>query len=75
MHVIDLDFVSNSQQTLECIAKEVEIQPLPPPLLLDDSNQLLPPLVGFRVSGESTDHVTSNLKSTFVSVRLWLYIC
>ena len=35
MHVVYLNFVFDSQQTLECIAEEVEIQEL---TLLNDSN-------------------------------------
>ena len=34
MHVVDLDFVYNSQQTLECLAKEVEFQDLIPLMTL-----------------------------------------
>jgi hypothetical protein len=67
MHVDDLYFVSNPQKTLECLAKEVEIQEFSP---IDDFDQLLPPLVGFRVGGESTDHVAFDLKSTLVSAEI-----
>ena len=31
MHVVDLDFVYDSQQTLKCLVKEHEIQDLTPP--------------------------------------------
>jgi hypothetical protein len=44
--VVDLDFVSNCQQTLECIAEEAQIQDLIP---FDDSDQPLPLHVGSRV--------------------------
>ena len=32
MCVVDLDFVFDSQQTLECLAKEAKFQDLSPPL-------------------------------------------
>jgi hypothetical protein len=41
MHVVDLDFVFDSQQTLKCIEMEAKIQDLTP---LDDFDQPLPPL-------------------------------
>ena len=41
MHVVDLDFVFDSQQTLACIVEEAKIQNLTP---LDDYDQPLPPL-------------------------------
>jgi hypothetical protein len=73
MHVVDLDYVSDSQRTLEYLVEEVEIQVL---TLLDDSDQLLPPPLGSRVSGESIDHVAFDLKSTLLSAkvmaRYWL---
>ena len=39
IHVVDLDVVYDSQQSLECLAKEAEIQELTP---LDDSKQPIP---------------------------------
>ena len=65
--MVDLDFDFNSQQTLGCIAKEAEIQDFIP---LDDSDQPLPPHVGSRVSGKSTDHVAIDMKSTLVSAEV-----
>jgi len=41
MHVVDLDFVFDSQQTLKCIEEEAKIQDLTP---LYDFDQPLPPL-------------------------------
>ena len=67
MHVIDLDFIYDSQQTLECIEKEVEIQELTP---LNDFDHPLPPPIGSRFSGESIDHLASNMKSTLVSYEV-----
>ena len=66
-HVVDLDFVSNSQQTLECIAEEAPIQTLIP---LDDSDRPLPLHVGSRDSVESTNHVAFDTKSTLVSAKV-----
>ena len=68
--VVDLDFDYDSQQTLKCTAKEVEIQDLPPPL--DNYDQTLPPHDGSRVSGESTYHVAYGMESTLVSVEYML---
>lgn len=51
----DKRFVSYSQQTLECIAKEDEIQYL---VFFDASNQSLSLLVCSKVSGESINHLT-----------------
>ena len=65
--VVDLDFVYDSQQTLEWCAEDVEIQDLTP---LDEFDQPLPPPIGSRVSGESIDHVASDLKSTLVSAEV-----
>ena len=42
---LDLDFVYNSQQILECLVDEVETQDLTP---LDDFDQPLPPCVGSK---------------------------
>ena len=67
MHVVDLYFVSNSQQTIECITKEVEIQD---PTPLDDYDQPFPLHVGSSVNDESTDHVAPILKSILVSVKV-----
>ena len=67
MCVVDLDFNFGSQQTLECIAEDAEIQDLAP---LDDSDQPLPPHVSPRVSGESTNHVAYDMKLTFVSAEV-----
>ena len=67
VHVIDLDFDSNSQQTLKCIAEEVEIKDLTP---LDDIGQPLPPHVSSRVNGESTYQVVVDKKSTLVSAKV-----
>ena len=50
MRVVDLNFVFDSQRTLHYLVEEVEIQNL---TLLDDSNQLLSPPLGSRVSDES----------------------
>ena len=65
--VVDLDFAYEYQWTLECIAKDVEIQNLTP---LDDSNQTLPPPIGSRANGESTYQIKYTLKSTFMSVEV-----
>ena len=67
MHVVDLYFVSDSQQTLEWLAKEAKIQGL---TALDDSNQPLPPPIDSRVSGGSIDHVAFDIKSTLVSAEV-----
>ena len=64
---LNQDFPFDSQQTLECLAKEVEIQEFP---TIYDFDELLPPLVGFRGGGESTDHVAFDLKSTLVSAEI-----
>ena len=37
---------------------------------LDDFDQPLPPLVGSRVSGDNTNHVAFDLKSTLVSPKV-----
>ena len=60
-------FVYGSQQTLECIGKEAKFQDL---TLLDDFDQPWHPYVGSRVSGESIDHVTYDMKSTLVSAEV-----
>lgn len=66
-HLVDLDFFSISKQTLKCIAEEAEIlHPTP----LDGFDKWLPPHANSRVSGESTDHVASSLKSTFVNAKV-----
>lgn len=52
MHVVDLDFNLGSQQTIECIAKEVEIQDL---TAIDDYDWPLPPPGGSRGRDESTN--------------------
>ena len=65
--VVDLDFVLNFQQTLECMIEENEIQNLTP---FNDFDQALPPFIGFNVSSENIDHVESDLKSTLVSVKV-----
>ena len=67
MHAVDLDFVFDSQQPLECLARESKIQDL---TLLDGSSQPLHPPVGSRVSVENTDHVASNLKPTFMCAKV-----
>ena len=67
MRVVDLDFVYDFQQTIECIAKEVEIQDL---THLDDFDQPLNPPTGFRVIVESIDHLAYDLKSTLVNVEV-----
>ena len=54
MCVVDLDFVCDFQQTLECLVEEVEIQDLNP---LDDCDHPLPPHPRSRVSGESNDYL------------------
>ena len=56
-----------SIEFLECIVQEVEIMDL---TTLNDSNQQLLVFVGFRVSGESTNHVTDDLKFTLVNVEV-----
>ena len=66
-HVVDFDFVSNSQQTLECIAEEAQIQTLIP---LDDYDQPLPLHIGSRLNVESTNHVAFDTKSTLVSAKV-----
>ena len=60
MCMVGLDFIFDSPNTLDYIAEEAEIQDLTP---LDDSNQSLLSFVGFRDNGESTDHVSSDMKS------------
>ena len=67
MCVVHLDFVYGSQQTLECIAKGAKIQDLTP---LDDYDQPLSPHVWYRVSGKSTNHVASDMKSTLESAEV-----
>ena len=66
MHVVDLDFVYDSQQILERLLEEPKIQDLYTPPF-DDTYQPLPPPFGSRVSGESSDHAAFDLKSTLVS--------
>ena len=53
--------------TLECVAEDDGIQYLTP---LDDPNQPLLPPASFRVSGESTNHVASDLKSTLMNAKV-----
>ena len=67
MCVVNLYYVVGSQQTLECIAKEAEIQYLSP---LDDFDQSLLPYDVSRVSGEGIVHVASDMKSTLVSTEV-----
>ena len=67
MRVVDLDVVVDSQQTLECISKDVEMQDL---THLDDFDHPLPPPIGSRVSDESTNHVAFNLNSTLVGAKV-----
>jgi hypothetical protein len=67
MRVVDLNFIFDSQETLICLVEEVKIQDLTP---FDDFDQPLPPPVSSRVSGESIDHMASNLKFTFVSAEV-----
>ena len=67
MHVIDLDFDPNSQQTLKCIGQEAEIQDIS---LLDGSDQLLPPPLCSRVGGEGSCHVAFDMKVTLVAATI-----
>ena len=64
MHVVNLDFVYNSQKNIGCIEEETRIPYFTP---LDDDDRPLPPPANSRVSGGIID--TCGLMSTSVSAE------
>ena len=57
MRVVDLNFVFDFQQILECIVAEAKIQDHTP---LDNPNQPLPPLLVLELVVSALTHVASD---------------